>query len=269
LSELVDPSGHDAIGRRILTLGASFFRQQGQLAFDALTGELGLPELDYGEFLRDETLFVPDPLVPIDDAPNIWRLPFISAGYGSPPPLSVPQLGSTCLVTFGSGNPCDVREVVLAARRHFPSVLFCSPRARVEHKGVINMSHLDARQIAPHIRAVVSHSGLGTIGTFAGHGVAQLVMPTEIDQATTAIHARRHGLADVIGLEAWSARAALGRRLVIAETALDEGMARLARRSGRLAAQYSATGAGEAATALTRIFTAGSQAPMASTSAHG
>jgi len=67
--------------------------------------------------------------------------------------------------------------------------------------------------LAGQVAAVISHGGIGTVGTFAEHGTPQLIIPTELDQATMAVHAARLGLAMHCGLDSWARRGKLGRQL--------------------------------------------------------
>jgi UDP:flavonoid glycosyltransferase YjiC (YdhE family) len=229
LSKLVDRRGLGSVERRILMLGESYFEHQAQLAFDALEHELDLPAFTYDEFLADEELLVPDPLIPIRENANILRVPFISGSYGPPPAATLfSRPREACLVTFGSGNPCDLSELVTSVRRHFSAVVVCSPRPVRDAAGAVVVASAASSRLAPLVKAVVSHGGIGTLGTFAGAGVPQLILPTEIDQATTAVHAASAGLAHVHGLDAWTTRPALGRRLALNPSTLEHDLAALA-----------------------------------------
>lgn len=85
-----------------------------------------------------------------------------------------------------------------------------------DEKGLLEslfIGSVASRSLAGHVRAVVSHGGLGTVGTFAEFGHPQLVIPTEFDQATTGLYCRATGIAATCGLEAWPSRRSLGRQL--------------------------------------------------------
>lgn len=182
----------------------------------ALSRDLGLPPLTYEAYLATETIFIPQPGLPLRRRyGNLAEFGFIRASYGGGRVPAGLDLAGTCHVTFGSGNPCDLGEVVAAVRTVFPQVLVTGwpGRAGEVQPGVFACEAIPSRSLAGRVAAVVSHGGIGTVGTFAEHGTPQLVIPTEIDQATMAIHATRAGIAREYGLDAWARDPRLGRRL--------------------------------------------------------
>lgn len=236
---LEDPTpAETAIGRVAASVLETF-----EALFAELSRSLGVPALDYEQFLDSEPLLVPQPGLALRTGPNVRSFPYIRASYGEAPALRGSVLASTCHVTFGSGNPCDLSPVVRAARRVFPSVLVAGARPRgVPKRGVTVQPAVASSGLVGRVAAVVSHGGMGTVGTFAEHGTPQLVVPTEIDQATMAALGRRQGHLEEHGLDAWAADARLGRRLPpIDEARLAEQLAAL--RDGGPRAAVAADGA--------------------------
>lgn len=216
----------DIIEQAVLDFGRNFFRSQAQRIWDELSKCLDVPSMSYDEWLRDQLLAIVDPLLTLPERSNFIRLPMIAASYGGPPPLRPSALRETCVISFGSGNRCDVSSVVDAAARYFEHVLLCGHRQSRDGR-VVSTSHVSHRLLAGRVRACISHGGLGTVAAFARAGTPQLLVPTEIDQATTAVHARRAGLATVVGLESWMTRASLGRRILAQPMQLDVAVNRL------------------------------------------
>jgi hypothetical protein len=191
--------------------------------------ELGMADLDYAEYLETEHILVPQPELPLHVRDNVAELGFVRASYGNPEPPPSVDLERSALISFGSGNPCDLTEVVAAARQVFPQVVVTGWR---DHHGkvapgVFAQGAIASSTFAGRVGAVISHGGIGTVGTFAEHGTPQVMVPTEIDQATMAIHAVRTGIAEQYGLEAWAEQPRLGRHLPPIDR--DELAARLVR----------------------------------------
>jgi Glycosyltransferase Family 4 len=254
LSGLVNPCDYDAIGRSVIRGGESFFVRQGEVLFEHLSDRLGLPSLSYKAWLSEEQILVPDPFIPLLHQVNLWRVPALRSGYGLPPPLDIARLRETCLISFGSGNPCDIEPVLRAAVAHFPHVLSVTGRTRprISHPRVTTVAAVNSLLVAPHIRAVISHGGLGTVGTFLG--LPQLLVPTEIDQATTSLHVQRAGVANAVGLERWLKGPVLGRELTADAGELDTACVRLAQQDGHVDAT-GLDGASTAADLLLRFAT--------------
>ncbi len=182
----------------------------------ALLTVLGQRRLRYSEFLQTERIFVPQPGLQLSSAnPNIKVVSFIRGSIGpSLDELDIP-VEDSCYVTFGSGNPCDIVPLVRAAAEVFEHVIvtYGSQKLGFESSRVTARPLLSSASLAGRVKAVVSHGGLGTVGTFAAFGTPQLIIPTELDQATTAMYSRRAGIARTLGLETWTRRKRLGRRL--------------------------------------------------------
>lgn len=214
-----------------------------------LAGHLGLPSLSYAEFLATEPLLVPQPALPMGNASNITEMSFIRASFGPPTRLSPAVLKDACYVTFGSGNPCDITPIVRAARAFFPTVVvgqgLRAPTERVPR--VIYEQYVSSASLAGRVRAVVSHGGIGTVGTFAETGTPQLIVPTEIDQATMAVHARRAHLAEEYGLDSWAASPRLGRRLPAIDNDVLDARLRTLAHAGRQSVRRKSDGAAEIA----------------------
>ena len=180
-----------------------------------LSQVLGVPELTYDTYLQTETIFVPQPGLPLPDLPNIHQVRFIRASFGPLFHSRQVDLRDACYVTFGSGNPCDITRIVKLARALFPWVLVSTGRLQLQKipKGVITKRFVASSSLTGRVASVISHGGIGTVGTFAEYGTPQLIIPTELDQATMAVHAARLGIAKHCGLNSWVERPRLGRHL--------------------------------------------------------
>jgi UDP:flavonoid glycosyltransferase YjiC (YdhE family) len=180
-----------------------------------LSRKLRLPKLTYQEYLETEPIFVPQPGLPIPDQKNLYRGGFIRASFGPPLDDTHLNLDQACYITFGSGNPCDITRVVELARSIYPSVIVSTSSTSLKRipGGVISRPFIASSSLAGRVAAVVSHGGIGTVGTFAEHRTPQLIIPTEIDQATMAVHAGRLGIARQCGLDAWARKPRLGRHI--------------------------------------------------------
>lgn len=183
--------------------------------YSYLSQELGMPELTYKEYLHTERIFVPQEGLPLLDLPNIHQMRFIRASFGPPFHSQQPDLSEACFVTFGSGNPCDITRIVQLAHTVFPLVIVSTgcTQLRSVPKGVVTSSFIASSSLAGRVKAVISHGGIGTVGTFAEHGTPQLIIPTEPDQAAMAVHGARLGVARYCGLDSWAEKPQLGRRL--------------------------------------------------------
>lgn len=180
-----------------------------------LSEEFSLPKLTYEQYLRTEHIFIPQPGLPIPSLHNLHRAGFIRASVGPPLDDTRVNLDRACYVTFGSGNPCDITRIVEVARSAFPWVIVstaATPPSEVSSQ-VILRPFIASTSLAGRVAAVVSHGGIGTVGTFAEHRTPQLIIPTEIDQATMAVHAARLGIASQCGLDAWARSPRLGRHI--------------------------------------------------------
>src|SRR3989338_4042888 len=184
-------------------------------AFQVLNRTVGLPSLDYGTFITSETIFIPQPNLPFQKLDNMFITQFIRASLGPQFDGDQTKLEGSCYVTFGSGNPCDITRVILLAREVFPRVVANTGRLNLGPfpSGVITRSFIASSSLAGHVAAVVSHGGVGTIGTFAEWGTPQLIIPTELTQAAMAIYSSRAGIAKYVGLESFVKRSRLGRQL--------------------------------------------------------
>jgi len=179
-----------------------------------LNRQIGTPPLRYEEFLESERIFVPQPGLSLRRTPQgVTMTGFIKGSLG--PAYDGEISHDSCYVTFGSGNPCDISGIVDVTAQVFGQVIVSTGGARLpEVAGNVRVvESVASRSLAGHVRAVVSHGGLGTVGTFAEFGHPQLVIPTEFDQATTGLYCRATGIAATCGLEAWPSRRSLGRQL--------------------------------------------------------
>lgn len=185
------------------------------LILSHLSKQLSLPKLSYEEYLANEPIFVPQPGLPIPNLDNLYQAGFIRASLGPPFDDAHVNFDQACYITFGSGNPCDITRIVEMARSVFPWVIVSTSATPLRHipSGVIERPFIASSALAGRVAAVVSHGGIGTVGTFAEHRTPQLIIPTEIDQAIMAIHACRLGIARQCGLDAWAKSLRLGRHL--------------------------------------------------------
>lgn len=183
--------------------------------FSHLSQVLGLPKLTYEEYLQTEAIFVPQPGLSLSNFPNIHQVSFIRASIGPPLDDREANLSEACYITFGSGNPCDISKIVQLTSNVFPWVIVSTGRTQLPNvpKSVVTKPFIASFSLSGQVAAVISHGGIGTVGTFAEHGTPQLIIPTELDQATMAVHAARLGIAKNCGLKSWATRPQLGRRL--------------------------------------------------------
>lgn len=219
-------------------------------AFQILASLFGLPVMDYQSFIDSEMIFIPQRELPIPPAPNRVPTNFIRASLGPPLSDGLPSVSGSCYVTFGSGNPCDVTRIVRLARNVFPSVITNTGNLPIGPlpDGVLARPFIASSDLAGKVSAVVSHGGIGTVGTFAESGAAQLILPTEIDQANMAIHAFHAGIARHIGLRDIGKRTHLGRRLP--QVTDDEFLSELGRIVSPQRPYPSASGADQIADAI-------------------
>ena len=184
-------------------------------AFHVLNRTFGLPWLDYKSYIQSEMIFIPQPGLPFGKFDNMLVTNFVRASLGPTFDGDQAELKGCCYVTFGSGNPCDITRVILLAREVFPKVIANTGTLNIGPfpKDVITRPFIASSSLAGRVAAVISHGGIGTVGTFAEAGTPQLIIPTELDQANMAIHASRTGVAKHVGLESFLYRSRLGRYL--------------------------------------------------------
>lgn len=180
-----------------------------------LSDELDFPKITYNEYLHTETIFVPQFGLPIKKLPNMHIVNFIRASFGPKINFDSLELEDSCYITFGSGNPCDITNIVEIARRVFKKVIVTTGNIslRNEFNGVIAKPFISSSSLTGKINVVISHGGIGTVGTFAEYKTPQIIIPTETDQATMAIFAKRLGIAEHLGLDSWAENPRLGRHL--------------------------------------------------------
>jgi UDP:flavonoid glycosyltransferase YjiC (YdhE family) len=188
--------------------------------FSRLQTSLDLPGMTYWDFLAQERICVPQPNIVFERSGNIEQCDFVSASFGSSLPTSSKGLSGSCYVTFGSGNRCDISRVTSVLAKLYPSVIVSTGAMQANASSVVEGARLTATrfiassELVGRVSTVVSHGGIGTVGTFsASPSCSQVIIPTEVDQATMAVHASRSGLAEACGLQAWASRPRLGRRL--------------------------------------------------------
>lgn len=227
------------------------------LVYEQLHYEMKLPSLSYREFLESQTILVPQDGLTLDkEHRNITSVDYISASFGAPLEVTDDVLRQACYVTFGTGNTCNVDAVVAACSRHFEKVIVSSGILASIRGGenVVVVKSVSSRSLARKVAAVVSHGGIGTVGTFAEFGTPQLVIPTELDQATMAVHGVRAQLCSQCGLDEWAANPQLGRRFpAISDHDLNASIERLALK-GRSSDRHRCDGASQMAECICRLL---------------
>ena len=184
--------------------------------FSHLADTFGFSKLTYKEYLHTEEIFVPQPGLSLPNLPNLHQVRFIRASFGPPFDLKgYNNLRKGCYITFGSGNPCDITRIVELASKVFPLVIVSTGKLnlKITSERIIARPFIASSSLVGRVGAVISHGGIGTVGTFAEFGTPQLIIPTELDQATMAVHAARMVIAKYCGLNSWAKRNKLGRRL--------------------------------------------------------
>lgn len=195
------------VGRKVCELATEVAR--------GLHHVMATPALSYEDYLESERMFVPQPGLRLRGLPRGARMVgFIRGSIGDPFTQDM-DLTDCCYVSFGSGNPCDLSSVVQSTRKVFSKVLVTVGHGRPVSSGdgVFVFPALASKSLVGKVKYVLSHGGLGTVGTFAESRTRQLIVPTEFDQATTAVYARNLGIARTWGLKDWVTRLELGRRL--------------------------------------------------------
>jgi hypothetical protein len=115
---------------------------------------------------------------------------------------------------------------------------------------VVAQPYIASASLAGKVAAVVNHGGLGTVGTFAEYHTPQLIVPTELDQAMTALAAFRLGISTHFGLDIWEHRQPTGRRLPPLDCAAFTASLVALRDAHRSATDHGAWGAAEIAEVL-------------------
>lgn len=200
---------------RILEFSRSLCRGSATTILSAISDTCRFPEITYEQYLKTEDIYVPQPGLNLPPWPNLTQTQFIRASFGPPIDLDDEHLSRACYVTFGSGNPCDISSIVDMVSAQFRFVVVSTGHLQLSQKprNVLARPFVASASLAGRVGAVISHGGIGTVGTFAEHGTPQLIIPTELDQATMAMHAVRLGIAEEYGLRSWINRETLGRRL--------------------------------------------------------
>lgn len=253
LAPLLDLPAPTPPERRIVELARKMCYGPMNSCFSAASRTFGLPALDYDAFVQSEWLFVPQPGLPLPNWPNIWRTQFVRASFG-PDLLQSEYSGvpGTCYVTFGSGNPCDITELVALVASVFQSIIVTTGDRVLARSipNVVAQPYIASASLAGKVTAVVNHGGLGTVGTFAEYHTPQLIVPTELDQAMTALAAFRLGIAAHFGLDVWEYRPPTGRRLPPLDRAAFTASLIALRDAPHSTTSYGGGGAAEIADAL-------------------
>ncbi|WOD37324.1 hypothetical protein [Nodosilinea sp. E11] len=178
-----------------------------------LSKSLNLPYSTYQEYLETERIFVPQPNLFIQPADNIQLVNFINASLGEPFRGEERDLREACHITFGSGSCTDLTKIVHLARQFFPRLVVSCGTNKLEKvpDQVDVQPFISSFSLAGRVRAVISHGGIGTVGTFAASQTPQLIIPTDCDQANMTIYTRHTGIAHSVGKSGWEQTQQLGR----------------------------------------------------------
>jgi|GEM_PF-5469680 len=215
LSPLLPLAVFSDLERRVIEFGSQFFGNCVNAIYEHLHKVFGFKPLTYKEYLQTENIYIPQPSLPLPSWGNLNVGHFIRASFGPPAQLEEASLTNACYVTFGSGNPCSIDQVVRAAEAVFSKVIVSAGKQKLASKKPTTICYpfVASSSLAGKVRAVISHGGIGTVGTFAEYGTPQLIIPTEVDQATMAVHAGRSGIASTVGLSSWAINPKLGRTM--------------------------------------------------------
>ncbi|MGI6656774.1 MAG: glycosyltransferase [Desulfobulbus sp.] len=216
LAPVITLDNQSPIESSVLSFTKSCFDNCVNHIYKYLSQSLKLVCLTYDEYLRSETIFIPQLFLPLPRFPNFNVVPFIRASFGPPVEGDGIDLKNACYITFGSGNPCNIEPIVRITEAIFSSVIVsCGfTGLRPSKPTTVCQSFIASSSLAGQVSAVINHGGIGTVGTFAEFGTPQLIIPTEVDQACMAVHAGRAGIARTLGLNEWARNPALGRRLL-------------------------------------------------------
>lgn len=216
LTPVIALDDQSPIESRVLSFTKSCFDNCVNHIYKHLSQSLKLVCITYDEYLRSETIFIPQLFLPLPRLPNFNVVPFIRASFGPALNSDGIDLENTCYITFGSGNPCNIEPIVRTAEAMFSKVIVtCGfTGLRPSKSTTICQSFISSSSLAGRVSAVINHGGIGTVGTFAEFGTPQLIIPTEVDQACMAVHAGRADIASSLGLNEWARNPALGRRLL-------------------------------------------------------
>jgi UDP:flavonoid glycosyltransferase YjiC (YdhE family) len=215
LSPVTTLNNPSLIELSILSFTRSYFDNCVNHIYKYLSQSLKLIFMTYDDYLRTETIFIPQLILQLPKWINFNVVPFIRASFGPPIDGDEIDFKNTCYITFGSGNPCNIEPIVRITESIFPKVIVsCGlTNLRPSKSTTVCQPFIASSSLAGRVSAVISHGGIGTVGTFAETGTTQLIIPTEVDQAIMAVHAERAGIARSLGLNEWARNPALGRRL--------------------------------------------------------
>lgn len=216
LTPVIALDNQPPIESSVLSFTKSCFDNCVNHIYKHLSQSLKLVCLTYDEYLRSETIFIPQLFLPLPQLPNFNVVPFIRASFGPPIYDDGIDLENACYITFGSGNPCNIEPIVRTAEAMFSRVIVSCGFTDLQpsKSTTVCQSFIASSSLAGRVSAVINHGGIGTVGTFAEFGTPQLIIPTEVDQACMAVHAGHAGIAPSLGLKEWARNPTLGRRLL-------------------------------------------------------
>lgn len=206
------PSSADAAAE-VWRTSRGVVREMVQYAFDGIAARVGLPRLTVDEFGMSECVIAQPPTPHTETIGTAAG--FIRASVGDPIAPAA-SLEDSCLVTFGTGNPCDLTRVVTPLAMRFEKVIVNTCGTPVAHPLPRNVElhpFVSSASVAERIRLVVCHGGIGTLGAFVPARARVLAIPIELDGACNAAMFEGRWNIAALGLSAWTAPESLTRRL--------------------------------------------------------
>lgn len=170
---------------------------------------------NYTKFLDEEKIIVAQPESGLSLRHNMFPIGYISSSFGSDLINIEQPNGGIAVVSFGTGVDVNLDDILREALNIFEHVVFvegrCATTLRNSRLHVV--SALASSWIIKHADCLVTHGGIGTVGTFIGEIRKMVFVPCDLDQAFNCLFATNQNQADVVGLASWAGRDRLGRRL--------------------------------------------------------
>jgi hypothetical protein len=173
-----------------------------------VTHAFGQKHRRYRDWLDKEQIWVAQDF-PIEYKQKRPQIGFLSGEFG---PVTLPNLPESCIsITLGTGN-AEIRTDVILALSLSKHPLVVIAKEEPKNGGRILWAPLvQATSLARISRVAISHAGISTMAIFAKHGVPQVFLPHDIDQAVNALLASRSGFGSTIDLEHWHKQSPISR----------------------------------------------------------
>lgn len=195
-------------------------------SLQAIAARFGVPELTYEEIVRGGSVLAVQPASTLIAGSATRAVGFVPASVGTTPPDAADASGAVLISLGGRTGPTTDRIVESTAGLASRVLL-----ARRDHSGgplpanVILVDPRPIRDLAPHLRAAITHGGMGLLASLAVARVRHMIVPGDVTQATAALLGERLAIASQVGLECWAAQARPGRlRLDIAAEEVDRAV---------------------------------------------